>query len=608
MTINLRYNYADLLTDLLVDEGYTHCFFVAGGNTMHLLDSCRSRFTCIPTVHEVAAGIATEYFNQASDNRRAFALVTAGPGLTNIVTAVAGAWLEHRELLVIGGQVKSTDLMSPGMRQRGIQEIDGVSIVAPITKATVCIDHEMDTQQLLEVISLSKSGRPGPVFLEVCLDIQGRPIHHVEPNRPTPQANLATKPVIIVSEEGLGPEAALGLDDFEPTKLLIEELKHAERPVLLLGAGVSRSTAHGYRHILEKCGFPIATTWHGADRYSEAHNYIGRLDTWGQRAANLIVSQADLLIALGARLGLQETGFNHQEFVANGKVIQVDIDAAELSKGHPRLHAGIRCDANHVLRNLFQHELPKREAWLAYSRSITEHFPLIDRHNKTESQFVSPYVFYQDLAAAVGGDDIIVPSSSGGSNSVAIQALRNRPNQTVISNCGLASMGYGLAGAIGAAVAQPSRTVWLVEGDGGFCQNLQELATVAVNSLNIKIFIFANDGYGSIRTTQRNYFDGAYLGCDVNSGLGFPHWESLAETFAISFSKVTADEQGAPVWPSAMFKEGPALFVVPNDPEQTYWPKISSRITESGSMESAPLHDMSPPLSAGERSAFGKYL
>ena len=600
MITDRRYTYADLLTDLLVAEGYTHCFFVAGGNIMHLLDSCRTRFTCIPTVHEVAAGIATEYFNQASDNARAFALVTAGPGLTNIVTAIAGAWLEHRELLVIGGQVKSTDLMSPGMRQRGIQEIDGVSIVAPITKASVRIDHELNQHELLKTISEAKSGRPGPIFLEVCLDIQGRPIHHSDPVRPAPLSDLATSTPVIVSGKGR--------DGLEPVTLLLNELQDAERPVLLLGAGVSRSTAREHRRSLEGLGFPIATTWHGADRYSEADNYIGRLDTWGQRAANLIVSQADLVIALGARLGLQETGFNHKEFVINGKVIQVDIDAAELGKGHPRLHAAILGDANQVITSLLQHDLPKRVAWLAYSRSITEQFPLNDRQNETAPGFVSPYVFYEQLAAAIGEDDVIVPSSSGGSNSVAIQALRNRKNHTVISNCGLASMGYGLAGAIGAAIAQPHRAVWLIEGDGGFCQNLQELATVAVNRLNIKIFIFANDGYGSIRTTQRNYFGGAYLGCDVNSGLGFPHWEGLATTFDLPFAKVATGIQGAPVWPDVMFGEGPALIVVPNDPEQTYWPKITSRITESGSMESAPLHDMSPPLSSSERAAFGRYL
>ena len=600
MTSDRRYTNADLLADVLVSEGFTHCFFVAGGNIMHLLDSCRTRFTCIPTVHEVAAGIAAEYFNQASDSRRAFALVTAGPGLTNIVTAIAGAWLEHRELLVIGGQVKSSDLMSPGMRQRGIQEIDGVSIVAPIAKASVRLDHEIEVPDLMSIIALGATGRPGPVFLEVCLDVQGRPAE--QPALPRSRSPLPTTndPVIEISANAVA--------EYDPVKLIVEELKRAERPALLLGAGVSRRVAGDHRDKLLKCAFPIATTWHGADRYTEADNYVGRLDTWGQRAANLIISQSDLLIAVGARLGLQETGFNHQKFVPNGKVIQVDIDTAELTKGHPQLHVGVLGDADDVLQELLRHELPNRETWLAYSRSIIEHFPLNDTENSTGATFVSPYMLYEQLAGVIGEDDVIIPSSSGGSNSVAIQALRNRRNQTVISNCGLASMGYGLSGAIGAALAQPDRTVWLIEGDGGFCQNLQELATVAVNNLNIKMLIFANDGYGSIRTTQRNYFEGAYLGCDIHTGLGFPNWKSLAETFGIPFAQMTAKENAAPNWPEAMFGNGPILVMVPNDHNQTYWPKITSRVTDSGSMESAPLYEMSPPMSDRDRELFARFL
>jgi len=600
VTSDRRYTNADLLADVLVNEGFTHCFFVAGGNIMHLLDSCRTRFTCVPTVHEVAAGIAAEYFNQASDSRRAFALVTAGPGLTNIVTAIAGAWLEHRELVVIGGQVKSSDLMSPGMRQRGIQEIDGVSIVAPITKASVRLEHEIEVPDLMSIIALGATGRPGPVFLEVCLDVQGRPAE--QPAIPRSESTLPTTndPVIEVS--------ASAVAEHDPVELIVEELKRAERPALLLGAGVSRRIAREHRDKLAKCAFPIATTWHGADRYTEADNYIGRLDTWGQRAANLIISQSDLLIAVGARLGLQETGFNHQKFVPNGKVIQVDIDTAELTKGHPNLHAGILGNADDVLQRLLQHELPIRETWLDYSRSIIEHFPLNDSENSTGATFVSPYALYEQLGGVIGEDDVIIPSSSGGSNSVAIQALCNRRNQTVISNCGLASMGYGLSGAIGAALAQPDRTVWLIEGDGGFCQNLQELATVAVNNLNIKMLILANDGYGSIRTTQRNYFEGAYLGCDIHTGLGFPSWKSLAETFGIPFAQMTAKENSAPNWPEGMFGNGPLLVVVPNDPNQTYWPKITSRVTDSGSMESAPLYEMSPPMSDRDREFFARFL
>lgn len=604
MTSDRRYTYADLLTDLLVAEGYTHCFFVAGGNIMHLLDSCRTRFTCIPTVHEVAAGIATEYFNQASHNARAFALVTAGPGLTNIVTAVAGAWLEHRELLVIGGQVKSTDLMSPGMRQRGIQEIDGVSIVAPITKSSERIDRQVAPDRLRDLIQLGGTGRPGPIFLEVCLDVQGSSADRsgIIKSPTTRRSDVTGKELVIPAQTN----ASLTADQIRD--LLLEELAQSHRPVVLLGAGVSRQEARRLRSFLENLKLPVMTTWHAADRYShEAPNYVGRPETWGQRAPNLIVNQADLLIVFGARLGLQETGFNHQEFAAKARIIQIDIDRAELLKGHPHLAVGICADANEIFRDLLQQDLPAREDWLGYARNIYDSIPLDDSANITPGGFMSPFEFYLAIGDLAGDSDIIVPSSSGGANSAAIQALLNGVDQTVICNNGLASMGYGLGGAIGAAFACSDDAVWLIEGDGSFSQNLQELAIVESNNLNIKIFLFSNSGYGSIRTTQKTYFGGAYLGCDQETGLGFPDWASIAQSYNVPFFTVNSRDVLLTRLPEIQ-QEGPVLVEIPISPQQTYWPKISSKVTKSGSMVSAPLYEMEPKLSEEYLVKFGRFL
>jgi len=218
--------YSDQLIDWLTDLGYTHCFFVAGGNIMHLLDSARKRLKCIPVVHEVAAGIAVEYFNQVSENEKAFALVTAGPGLTNIVTAIAGAWLEHRDLLVIGGQVKSADLMSGSIRQRGIQEIDGVSIVSSLCKEAITLKEQIREEELKSIVQLGTSGRNGPIFLEVCLDVQGS----------APKVNSTE---LIVKKESV-PTNALISDQVD---LIENHMNNAQRPVWLLGAGVSRATA-----------------------------------------------------------------------------------------------------------------------------------------------------------------------------------------------------------------------------------------------------------------------------------------------------------------------------------------------------------------------------
>jgi acetolactate synthase-1/2/3 large subunit len=589
MTKRKPTKYSDQLIDWLVDLGYTHCFFVAGGNIMHLLDSARTRVKCIPVVHEVAAGIAAEYFNQISSNEKAFALVTAGPGLTNIVTAMSGAWLEHRELLVVGGQVKSADLMSSGMRQRGIQEIDGVSLVASISKNAVRMDTPLVEETVKGYVSQGFSERHGPVFLEVCLDVQGA--------------------APIAPEEYSGARTQVHAVDLESVEMIWKLMNEAERPVWLLGAGISRQAAWEIREDLEKVGIPILTTWHGADRVSSKNPfYFGRPETWGQRSSNLIINQADLVVVFGARLGFQETGFNWEEFAPNAKLVQIEIDQSELAKGHPKVDIGVCGDANSILSELVKRTSSQYEEWVLYCREIRELLPLNEDFNETRDGYTSPYDFYLKASEFSMSEDIWIPASSGGANSVAIQALNQWGNQKVVCDNGLASMGYGLSGAIGAAFAQPKSRVWLIEGDGGFSQNLQELATVAVNQLNIKIFIFANEGYGSIRTTQKNYFDGAYLGCDTSTGLGFPDWHLLGNAYGIpvvNFPNESFDDQN---FSSKLNEIGPLIIVVAIDPLQTYWPKITSRVKDDGGMESNPLSMMSPDLPQETYERVSKYL
>jgi acetolactate synthase-1/2/3 large subunit len=250
----------------------------------------------------------------------------------------------------------------------------------------------------------------------------------------------------------------------------------------------------------------------------------------------------------------------------------------------------------------------RNEEWFAYCREITDSFPLNDKANETGEGFVSPYDFYRDLSDLANKDDLIIPCSSGGANSVSMQVIRQKFGQVIITDKGLASMGYGLSGAIGAAMAHRGRRTWLIEGDGGFSQNIQELATVEVNRLPIKTFVFANEGYGSIRMTQKNYFGGAYLGCDTKTGLGFPDWHKLFEAYAIPCVTVDTNWAKDPTVIAMLEADGPAAFVVPIDPLQTYWPKITSRITVTGSMESNPLHLMTPDLTSDDQTKVFRYV
>ncbi len=584
--------YSDLLAEWLVELGYTHCFFVAGGNIMHLLESCSHKLTCIPVVHEVAAGVATEYFNEVHLGKKAFAMVTAGPGLTNIVTAMAGAYLESRELLVIGGQVKVADLSRGKVRQRGIQEIDGVAIATPITERAVLVENVVDRGAFAQMTRSGLNGRPGPVFLEIPLDIQGAKVD---------EAALATPVPAFAPRFEVAPDAMLSA--------IVAKLEKAKRPVLLLGAGVSRDTAERLLPQLSTLGIPLMLTWNAMDRLpAEYPFYFGRPNTWGQRYSNVLLQQADVLVALGTRLSLQQTGFNWQQFVPAGEVVHVDCDASELSKGHPAVELSVCADANAVLERLCGANLPRYTEWLEFCNEVKQSLPLVEPVNHTGAGYLSPYVFAEQLSLLVTGSDIVIPCSSGSAFTVMMQTFAQKAGQRIVTNKGLASMGYGLSGSIGAALAGAGRRTILIEGDGGFIQNLQELGTVAVNKLNLKIFLFDDNGYASIRMTQKNYFGGSYVGCDRSTGLGIPRWEPLFAAYDIPVQRCRPGFQTDAKFLEAFAAPGPAAFLVHIDPEQTYFPKISSRVTASGGMESNPLHFMTPDLDEATAAKVFRYF
>ena len=588
--------FSDQICDWLIELGYTHCFFVAGGNVMHLLNSARTRFECVPVVHEVTAGIAAEYFNELNftSQTKAFALVTAGPGLTNIVTAMAAAQIESRELLVIGGQVKSSDLSSNSLRQRGIQEINGVDLVQSICKSAISLTEPISKEDFFIQVSKTRTGRKGVVFLEICLDVQGQKINSPIAVK-TWDPKVETLP--IASEY-----------DFEQTVAMLET---ASRPVILIGGGIDRIEFSRLYPDLIKLGIPLMATWNGADRLpSDEDLNWGRPNTWGMRYSNVLIQQSDLVLTVGTRLGLQQTGFNWQEFAPLAKVIQVDIDESELTKGHPSLHLGITGDANDFLRRLTLNVDGSKisiDPWLDFGRTVKRGLPLSDPQNNFFDGYWNPYDFMKLISGELQPGDVLVPSSSGAAETVAMQAAEIPSGVFVVTDKGMASMGYGLGGAIGAAFKTGSRVIH-VEGDGGFAQNLQDLGTVSVNNLPLKIFIFDNGGYASIRMTQKSYFDGQIIGCDPNSGLGLPNWEKLFSAFGISCDRLAKTDVFSDDFLELIRDDKPRAFLVPIHPEQSYFPKITSTILPSGAMASNPLHLMTPDLSSEQIERFLPYL
>jgi acetolactate synthase-1/2/3 large subunit len=575
--------YSDVFMDWLKEFGYTHCFFVGGGNVMHLLESASRRFECIPTVHEVAGGIAAEYFNEiAPPGKRAFVMVTAGPGITNLMTAIGGAWLENRELLIIGGQAKRTDLSRGRVRQIGHQEIDGVSMVTPISKKSILADRQLTKSEVFELTELSRNGKKGPVFIEMCIDVSAEPFLAPESQVPTKKTEIKkTDPA-----------------DFEA---LVNLLEKAKRPLFLIGGGVSRKVFNELLPIIRQLGVPIATTFNGADRVGVDYEmYCGRPNWYGMRWANVILQQCDVLIAAGTRLGIQQTGFQWSEFAPVANTVQVEIDSNELLKGFPKIDLAIQADVNDLLTRLFTEKkwqnFENWTEWKNHIKVIKESLENVDPANIARDNFVELQSFLFELGRFTNSKDLVIPCSSGGSYTGTMQMFRNITGQMMVTDKSLASMGYGLSGAIGAALAYPEKRTILIEGDGGFAQNLQELGTLSNRNLNLKLIIAENQGYASIRTTQKAYFKGNYVGCDANTGLGMPDWIKLFDAYNIPVMSMDKSNLFSPEFVTGMEKTGPFACVVRLDPDQLYFPKLTSKVLPSGQMASSALHEMSPPL------------
>jgi acetolactate synthase-1/2/3 large subunit len=587
--------YSDQFVSWLFEAGYTHCFFVAGGNVMHLVEAASQKFTCIPFIHEVGCTIAAEYFNESSnDSSRAFVLVTAGPGLTNTITGIASAWVEGRELLIVGGQAKSSELSGTKYRQIGFQEFDGISLCKSITKESFLINKKINKSKVFELIRLSRTHRKGPVFIEFCIDISILPedenLNNVDEFRETDNIEI----------------------DFTETLKVISLLKESKRPIILIGGETPRN--YSLQEFKDK-NIPLATTFNGADRVGiEYKYYAGRPNWYGSRWSNLILQQSDLIIAVGARLGLMQVGYNWNEFATKAKVIQVYSDKVEMEKEFPRVDLKILGSSdlflNQLKSGLTSIDSNKFNEWGNFIIELRNCLAVPESINVSRLGFVEPLKFVYDLVNKfTNGTDLIVPCSSGEASYVGpMRVMLNKEGQKIITNNAMASMGYGLSGAIGASIANPEKRVILFEGDGGFAQNIQELSTVKTNNLNIKIFLMNNGGYMSIKQNQKNAFNGHYIGCDVESGLEMPNWELIAKSFGVEYFELNEETIHSLEFENLFSSDGPIFFDLQIDPEQTYFPKIVSVQNKNGSIVSNPIHLMEPALSRNLEQSFIKYI
>jgi acetolactate synthase-1/2/3 large subunit len=587
---------SDYVIRYLADYGLRHIFMVTGGGAMHLNDSIgkESRIQYICNHHEQACAMAAEGYARIN-GKIGVICVTTGPGGINALNGVFGAWTDSVPMLIISGQVKSETCMAfnnvPGLRQLGDQEVDIISMVKGITKYAVLIrEPESIRYHLEKALHLATSGRPGPCWLDIPLDVQSATIDEKK----------LMKYKINQIPKGLD-SADLG----QKCADILSRLNCSVRPLILAGNGIRHAGAVDlFRSVMESLRIPVVTSRSAADLIpSDNPYYCGRAGIDGQRAGNFNVQNADTLLCIGTRLSLRQTGYEWKAFAREAFRIQVDVDQAELSKPSSNPHFPIQCDAKSFLKEMLDQiegsrfQISDHSEWLIWCKERLAQFPLVPSNRCTSSDMINPYKFVQDLFGILSPDDVIV-CGNGSAFIMSIQAGEIKPNQRLFFNSGCASMGYDMPAAIGACVANQGRRTICLAGDGSLQMNIQELQTIVHHGLPIKLFVFNNRGYLSIRQTQEGFF-GRLTGEGPTSGVTFPELESISRAYGIPFIRLTNPGFGK-VIQNILENNKPTICEVCVDPNQCFEPKASSRQLDDGRIISAPLEDMFPFLSRDE--------
>ncbi len=596
---------ADYVMQFLAGRGVTHAFLVTGGGAMHLNDAIgrETRFKWICNHHEQACAMAAESYARLS-NRMALVNVTTGPGGINALNGVYGAYVDSIPMFVVSGQVKrETVAGNTGLplRQLGDQEVDIASMVRPITKYVWCVQDPGSIRYHLEkAFYLATCGRPGPVWLDIPIDVQSARIEPESLTRFSPQSETADLP----GETGrlTGPAVAAEAEYF------LQKLNTAARPVIFAGAGVRIAGVRAqFLRLAEKLGVPVVTGWNAHDLLPNSHPcYAGRPGTVGDRQGNFTVQNSDLLLILGSRLNIRQISYNWKSFARVAYKIMVDIDAAELRKPTLMIDRPVHADVATFLDEVESAIKggcggSDHSGWLAWCRRLGEKYPVVLPEYEQQLESINPYVFVKELFNALADDEIVV-TGDGTACVTAFQAAVIKSGTRLYTNSGCASMGYDLPAAIGAYHAAGKRVI-CIAGDGSIMMNLQELQTIAGLRLPIKIFVLNNGGYHSIRQTQQNYFPGHEIGVGSDSGVTFPDFLKVAEAFGIPSRRCGSMVELRDGISLAMIEVGPILVEVMLDIRQGFSPKPASRAMADGSMASSALEDMAPFLPRDELAA-----
>ena len=558
---------SDYIIEYLRDKhGIDTVFMVSGGGCLFLIDSLGKAdgIDYVATHHEQAAALAAEGYSRIN-NKLGACIVTSGPGGTNAITGTLCNWLDSIPVIYISGQVNkemTTDYTKLNLRQLGDQEFNIVESVKCMTKYAVQINEPAEIKYHLDkACKLALSGRPGPVWLDIPLNVQS--------------AMIRPDDLIGWVDEREKPSPTS--DEIQD---VLAQLKNAKRPLLIVGNGIRLSGGvDSIREFADRTNIPIISAVNGNDIItSDYRNYYGRFGTHAQICANTLLSECDFLLSIGSRLYIRQTGYNTKAFAKNAYKVYVDIDENELNK--PTLYPDkkIVSDAKHFIDALLENDLPKiNSKWLDHCDKVNEAPRVLDRH-RTNTNFVSNYYFIEKLSELLPDDHHII-TSDGSANVVTMQVLNLKGNQRLITNTGCAPMGYGLPAAIGAAV---NHKVVCLEGDGSLHLNIHELQTMKHYGLPIKLILLNNDGYLSIKISQKTLFESRFVGCDKNSGVSFPNFEKIIKAYDLPYYKIENNSEIENRLNEFLNSDGPGVLEVFTNPDEFHEPKVVPKINGEG--------------------------
>lgn len=592
----MRIKVAKYVAEFLVKNGIKDCFMVTGGGAMHLDDALghQKGLHCVFNHHEQACSIAAEGFTRMT-GKLAAVCVTSGPGGTNAITGVMGGWLDSIPMFIISGQVKreTTTWSCPelNLRQLGDQEFNIIDSVHNMTKYAVMLTNPEEVAYHLEkALYIALNGRGGPVWIDIPLDVQGAMIEtdnlvHFEAEKENPWKVPEVKNEVVVT--------------------ILEKIKNAKAPLILAGTGIRLGSAEKkLLKLLDKLQIPVVTAWNANDAVAFNNPYFaGMPGTVGTRPGNFAVQNCDLLLTLGCRLNIRMIGYNHYDFAKNAYKIIVDVDPRELIKPTIRPDMPINADVNDLIEKMFEADYTpqeKHKTWVAWCRDLVKKYPAaMDSYRNDGKALINPYIFTDKLFNHLNDTDRII-CGNGSACVITFQACKIKQGQRMFTNSGCAAMGYGFPAAIGVAVSDNSKRTICVDGDGSVMMNIQELATVVQNRLNIKLIILNNNGYHSIRQTQTNLFKPPFIGIDPESGVSFPDFGKLADAFGLKYFSLDSETNCDEVLEQALNCDGPCICEAVVDPKQNFAPKSSSKVLPDGRIVSPSLDDMFPFLGRDE--------